>query len=692
LNDELAPLLSDLTLESTFDSDGANSKAIREFFEPCLTASLNYDRVAGYFSSTVLATAARGIQNFVKNSGKMRILTSRDLTKTDYENFENFFTPDAAKIVLAEFTSDYEEITEQKFRNHLNAVCWMLQRGLLEIRIVLSRREESSFEKFHSKFGVFSDAAGTRVAFSGSVNETTFAWTHNFENFDVFKSWEDSDEKFITPKVELFENLWAIGRHGQWETVELPTLIKEGLVSQFAPDDFPELSPPRFEHGPILAGLRSYQVDALTDWEDAGRMGILQMATGTGKTKTAVAAIKRTQALGSTLTVVVAPYQHICDQWVTELADSNVISTNAAWAQQIQRAQLDVELGHKKNLTIVAVQNTASSSKFTKLIDEARASFENFLFVGDEVHWLGATSFQSALRDSANYRLGLSATPARHFDEPGTDELLTYFGGIVHTLDLRKALTLRQPGGGRVLVDYKYKPVFVDLTDTEELLYDEFTLKINKLKRSLRKKDLTPTDRRELELRKEQFEIQRANVLKLASGKILELASYVDHNPDKLIDCLVYCADNNQLNEAAQVFLERNIEIQKITSETGAKPDKKFGGMSEREFLIDNFAKQNLRVLLAISCLDEGVDIPSARNGIILASSGNVKEFIQRRGRLMRPFGGKEFAEIADFCVKTKADSSASDAIMIREFNRIKIFAEDALNYSEINDMYGSWK
>ena len=682
--------LPDLRLESSFSSDGANSKPVREFFEPCLTASISYDRVAGYFSSTVLATAARGIQNFVKNGGKMRILTSRDLTKIDFENFENFFSADVAETVLSEFASDYREVTEKKFRQHLKAICWMLQEGVLEIRIVLSRRDESSFEKFHSKFGIFSDQDGNRVAFSGSVNETTYAWTHNFENFDVFKNWEDSDAKFINPKVDLFEELWAIGRHGQWETVELPTLIKEGLVDRFAPEDFPELSATQMDIDPAHSGLRPYQVDALTDWEESDRMGILQMATGTGKTKTAVAAIKRTQSLGTTLTVVVAPYQHICDQWTNELSDSNVISTNSAWAQEIQRAQLDVDLGHRKSLTIVAVQNTASGEKFIKLIEEARKSFENFLFVGDEVHWLGAASFQLALRDSANYRLGLSATPSRYFDEPGTDELLAYFGGIVHTLDLKKALTLRQPDGSRVLVDYSYEPIFVNLTDDEEDLYDEFTDKISNLKRRLRKKDLSSTERREIELRKEQLEIQRSNVLKLASGKISELAKYIDEHPEKLVDCLVYCADNSQLDQAAKVFLERSIEIQKITSATGAKPDRKFGGMSEREFIIDNFSKRNLRVLLAISCLDEGVDIPSARNGIILASSGNIKEFIQRRGRLMRPYLGKEIAEITDFCVKTKTETPAASAIKIREFNRIKIFAEDALNADEINEKYGS--
>jgi superfamily II DNA or RNA helicase len=677
--------LAQLELNGFFDAKGSGVHAVRDFLEPHLSHSSTYDRVAGYFSSSVIATAARGLSKFVARGGKMRLLTSKDLTEIDYSTLDAYLSGDVDSDLISEIGWAIDRGTPEAFRNHLAAMCWMLREGVLEIRIVVSVNQDTSFERFHSKFGLFQDEFGNTVAFSGSINETTSAWTRNYENFDVFQSWVPEREAYVTPKSELFESLWTLGNHGSWETIRLPQAVEQHLINEFAPPDFPDLESssnlPNSEKGK----LRQYQLDAIASWEAAGRVGILEMATGTGKTKTACACIERSSNLGSLLTVIIAPYQHICDQWAEELAASDPVQTSGKWKAGIQQRVTDVALGRAEHLTVIAVKNTASRRDFTELIDSIRGQFDNFLLIGDEVHWLGATSYRPAMRESANFRLGLSATPERYFDDVGTEEIMHYFQQTVYELSLGEALRLRQPNGDAVLTPYEYDPVFVSLDDDEQELYEEFSKKIRRLKNI--PKHATPAERADAQAKLENLYIQRASILKTAKSKIPALMDYLETAEENLSDCLIYCADNTQLEQVASLLLARDIHTQKITSEVGTIPEARFGGVSERQYIINNFEKGNLEVLLAISCLDEGVDIPSARLGFILASSGNSKEFIQRRGRLMRPFPGKTLAQIVDFCVIPDDSFEGGQAIVTRELRRVREFGADAENSQEIESL-----
>jgi superfamily II DNA or RNA helicase len=326
------------------------------------------------------------------------------------------------------------------------------------------------------------------------------------------------------------------------------------------------------------------------------------------------------------------------------------------------------------------VKNTASSDDFVSNLNALSEYFENFLFVGDEVHWLGATSFQRALNEKANLRLGLSATPQRYFDPEGTDVLKSYFGGEpIFEFSLRDALEWELPDGSHVLCPYSYTPVFVDLTAEESLKYGAYSRKIAAL---LAVKKKTQAIREEIEM----LRIQRAAIAKSAAEKVPKLSQLLDQIDEPLTQCIIYCSDTTQMNEVAGTLNSKGIFFQKITGAEGARSQTKYGNKSEREFYIENFARGELDVLLAIDCLDEGVDIPSARMGIILASSGNSKEFIQRRGRLMRNFPGKEFAQLFDFVVLPEDDSSEGPADALRdvEIRRILEFAEDAMNEEQI--------
>jgi superfamily II DNA or RNA helicase len=677
-----------LKLDLSYDSGSTNSNVVKNFYSPVLELSKRYDRVAGYFSSASLAVAGRGISGLVKNGGKMRLITSHALQKSDIGVLQNFYESEQwAREFIEEFEKSYAifgELNGTVAKNHVAAMCWLLKYNYLEIKLVVpssSFTKELSteeIEKFHPKFGIFEDIQGDKIAFVGSINETAMAWRQNIESFEVFQDWDsENDAKRTRRREEKFSQYWNNQLGSDWKTIDLSLAIKSQLILKFAPDDFPpdiDLDEQEvFEKRP----LRDYQRGALTNWIDSSRVGLFEMATGTGKTRTARACIESCLNLGRLLTLVIVPYNHIAEQWRNELKAHDPYLINSSWRRDIPQMALEVQQGFREHVTLIAVQNTASSKDFRLLIQGIRSHFVNFLIVGDEVHWLGASNYQSAMMSEANFRLGLSATPIRYFDEEGTMKVKSYFGyPPVFKLDLRDALKIRDESGNRILCDYKYHPVFVNLDEEELQEYREITRVISAIRNS------DDIDDREDKIRDKL--IERADILKLAKSKIPALREVLNKIDKPIRHLLVYCADNSQLELALPILNEFGLSVQKITGEEGTRTSSIYNDKNERQHLIDSFAEGKLDVLLAIRCLDEGVDIPAARTSIILASSGNVKEFIQRRGRVMRVFPDKDFANIFDMCVLPEDPAERIPAIVEREKARVLQYAEDALNVEEV--------
>lgn len=679
-----------LSIADSYNSGFGEYDVIAEFYTPILNESIKYDRVAGYFSSQVFASAARGIAGLVRNGGKMRLLTSHAFTPQDTVSIQEYYQSEGfAEGLVNEFVNSYKylgDLASTIAQRHVGAMCWMLREGYLEIKVVvpnsvnLTSYGVDDWEKFHPKFGVFYDNDGNQIAFSGSVNETAGAWKRNIENFDVYQSWIDNEgERRIAPKIFQFERMWNGNLGNNWRIIDLPAAVRDKIVQEFAPADFPQELESEFPTNKIT--LRNYQVEALTAWEMAGRVGILEMATGTGKTRTAKACISSTQEIGSLLTIVIAPYQHICDQWIRELSTYDPLPIGQNWRKKLAAAHAEFLLGRRQHLTLVVVKNTAGSRDFVKEIEEISNSFENTLLVGDEVHWLGASAFRASLIQNANYRLGLSATPSRYFDESGTNHLMDYFSGTVFKLSISDALNIVDEKGQSILCPYEYRPILVDLTEEELTRYRDLSKRIAQL-RNLE-------DSVENQKKLEDLYFLRSAISKSAASKIPAVRKLLIDLPKPIKQCLIYCADSAQLHEVAVILHELRIDSQQITGEESTISSAKWNGMNEREFIIHNFTQGKLGVLLAIRCLDEGVDIPSAKIGIFLASSGNVKEFIQRRGRLMRPSQGKDLAVIYDFCVlpKSSNDPLTDTGLVQVEMKRITEFAEDANNREEVYNL-----
>lgn len=684
-------MLRDLEISATYDSGESGVDPVAEFLEPCLAASVKYDRLSGYFSSKVIALAAQGLARFLASNGHFRLIMSSQLSPSDFELLSKAIDKGESYDHLFRDV-DWHSATAADLveRQHFEAMCWLLAQGRLEIKVIVHVDELEGrggrAPIFHQKVGIFTDAAGDRISFSGSVNETVAGWTGNIEEFKVFRSWSPGTSEYVMRDELMFERYWNLQHNGAFRSIELPYALREKMITQ-APEDMPNLPRglPLQKPAKPMIRFRDYQIRAIQSWVDAGMRGILEMATGTGKTKTARGCMEKVRSLGPSIALVTAPYEHIAKQWMQELNDWSPIIVSGAhkWHEELTSAVNRRRLVKIEHLVVIAVQHTASRPGFIKLFEEVANEFEQRLFVGDEVHGLGARAFQAAMVEVCTLRLGLSATPERYFDEDGTEKLTSYFGGTVFRFPTAEAMKWRDPETGQpALSPYRYFPIKVSLDDDEFEDYRQLSIRLRRLKGG----DENP----ETQQLREKLLFERAAVVKMARQKIPALLNELKNRREPLDHALIYCHEMKQLDEVAEGLMSLDIVYQKITGEESNAPEAKYNGLSERDWILKHFGLGVTKILLAIKCLDEGVDIPAARFGYILASSGNPREFIQRRGRLLRPSPDKEFAEIYDFIVVPPPGRLSGDdvsewrAIFAKETRRIEEIAADALNFDDV--------
>lgn len=680
--------LTDLELQDAYDTGNRAEKVISEFYVPVLQEAVLYRRLTGYFSSQVLALAARGIAGLIQNGGKMQLITSPVVSEQDFNALTSESTKDIQDFVDRQFEiamKDVNDLASTIAYDHIRALGWMLREGLLEIRVLVPSTINSGAGIFHSKVGVIDDKFGNQISFSGSVNETAMGWSQNIEEFKVFKSWDEGSKRFFAHDVQTFEKYWSHASETGFEAVPLPQHSVERLIS-IAPADVVELN---LTYSPKAESKkpRPYQIDAIKAWEDANYVGILEMATGTGKTFTARQCVNKwKESKQNSIILVTAPTQTVASQWQEVLADLDPITTfgSKPWRESLRDASSKTKLGLIDHVVIIAIQNTACSDEFIATFSSLMDFTENRLMIADEMHGLGATVFRKALNPGITARLGLTATPNRWFDDEGTALLTEYFGGVVYSFGLHEALTWKDPSTNLTpLCPYNYFPKFIDLDDIEMGEYLDLTRQI--IWQSNKSSDPESDDR----IRRLQDE--RAAVLKKAHGKFSSLEEILNEITDPS-GCLIYCSDREQINEAIEIVSRRKITYRTFTGEEGTSPKKEYGGKSERDWILESFENGDIQALIAMKCLDEGVDIPSARLGIIMASTTNPREFIQRRGRLLRRAPGKDIAQIYDMIVApifASGDNSeelkSARRIMEKELKRSDEFAQDAVNSTAIS-------
>lgn len=690
---------TELNIKGCYES--GIDRIIDDFYEPVLSASVSYDRIAGFFSSSSLALAARGMGEFIYNGGKMRLICCPILSRNDAAVINEVI---ANGVDLTnEISLDIDNITDNFESNHVKALGWLLSIGRLEIKLAVMTDENGEVlcdedilknGLFHQKVGLLEDAQGNKLSFSGSINESATAWDKNDEEFKVFKSWSGGDEYYARDR-QRFDEFWNNARKTV-RTFNLPSALREKIIvysSDFEPSSIlrkREIVEAKFE---TSIPLFHYQNNALLGWQGNKFSQLFEMATGTGKTRTAIAGLDYLLRMGKkNVTVIACPQSTLSLQWKTEIdklgvdvgesiiADGN----NPTWHTQLQTMLLRLKVGMTKKIIVFTTHDTASSERFTTLMKLHLKPDSTNLFIGDEAHWLGAPSLSKALLPEYNYRIGLSATPSRWFDDAGTARLVTYFGNKSFEFTIRQALTEFNPITHKhFLVNYYYLIRKVGLNDVEFKKYKNETKKLLGLASKLGKvADAEENYQRALE--------RRAKIVKNAESKYDELKSILEElKQDDLAENIIVFVSPEQIFRVGEILSELRIPYHKLTQEEGTKADARFGGVSEREYIIEHFKRCNYKALVAIKCLDEGIDIPSASIGILMASNTNPREYVQRIGRIIRQDEGKRCAYLYDLCVTTFPDSDDSvlgkleKKIREKEKVRMREIASNAINSAD---------
>lgn len=622
----------------------------------------------------------------------MRLIASPHLAEEDIEAIAKGYKA-RADVFRRSAELGLSEVADELSRDRLNALAWLITQGALEIRLAFRvNLETGRLERgiYHEKIGVFTDAAENAVAFSGSSNETVGGLIQNFESIDAYWSWDDPHERALA-KIRDFDQLWFQHQPTKGLTVEDFTAVSREILEKLKTAEPPEFDPEEIQWRPrggtksasrpklpAALSLREYQKEAIRAWLKANGQGVLEMATGTGKTITALAAASALSSeMGLQALILVCPYRHLVSQWRREAESFGMrpilaFETVRRWADELSDELSAASVDAKRFLCVITTNATFSSDVF-----QARLAYfpKRTLIVADEVHNLGAPKLASMLPASIALRLGLSATPERWFDPEGTEQILNYFGPVLEPrLTLRRALELK------VLVPYRYIPILVELTESEREEYLELSARIAKAAAISAKADSSEVLTSLL--------LRRARLVASASNKLAALRELGVQLKNET-HMLFYCGDGTVETESDLSVSRQVDEVTRILgSELGIRVARYTADedLEERERLREELDTAELQGLVAIRCLDEGVDIPSVRTAVILASSTNPRQFIQRRGRILRRNPGKEHAAIFDMIVvpPEEVGSSESERSLLRkELLRFVEFADLAMNSGE---------
>jgi superfamily II DNA or RNA helicase len=690
---------TNLHLKISYDSGEDN--ILRDFYIPVLSLATRYDRIAGFFSSSSLALCARGMSNFISNNGKMRLITCPELSTKDVEMLEKS-VKDLNSIITDNFIENYDQIENKFQKDHVKALGWMLANNKLEMKIAIVKRngrilnseEISKSGIMHQKVGVLYDSYGNIISFSGSNNESANGWRGNTEEFKVFSSWNHGLD-YIDSDINKFGSFWNNSRKDV-SMMGIPEALNGHLIDFGKDYDSSLLSANKYYPQSYLTqkqplNLFFFQRNAVDLWEQNDRKLLLQMATGTGKTRTAIGCMDKVLKDTKKLVIIIAcPQVTLASQWAKEIKGIDIdvkysMEINGGvchWKQTLKENLLKVSTGMFKHLIIFTTHSIIRSERFTDEIKSCNPKITKFL-IADEVHGLGATKNKLALLDLYKYRLGLSATPERWFDENGSKLLKNYFGNRSFEFSINDALTNYNPNTGKTfLVNYYYKPTFINLSEEELLNYKEITKKIVRMSPFAKKENLEEC----LQL----LRIQRANIEKNAEFKYQALEEILKKIKKKIDDTIIFVSPQ-QIDRVMEILADLDISASKFTEKQSAVPSSIYGGISEREHIIKLFKKQKFKVLVAIKCLDEGIDIPSARRAIIMASSTNPREYIQRIGRIIRQDKGKYKAELYDLIIKPKVDNFGDESmiklekqIFKKEMDRVLELSNNAINNSDV--------
>ena len=644
--------LSEVDVKDEYRSDSVDVE--RMLLEPLLRRCTRFDRAASGPFERVLPYLVSGLSGLADESGFLRMLVQVPVEPGDED------ASGRLKDCLDEALGEMETSPPPPSRG-FSALVHLIDANRVQLFVCGGEPGAVGVEPvaiFAAEDGESAVAVGWRDDADG------------FEVLDVFTSWGPSEDR-VFRKRGAFERALEGGERGltvvQFDADRIRRL--RGIASGSALQALSKTGSGTTSAEADLAlpaglTLRPYQQEAVRRWLEGGRRGVFAMATGSGKTVVAMAAaahLRQEDVTAPLVVVVLAPLIHLVDQWCAEVRRWGerpiaCYESSSSWMPHAQEALDLLRAGARRTVFLVSTHATAALEPFKQLL--AAAPVGSVMLIGDEVHHLGAAWARDALPNSTSPRMGLSATPERSDDEGGNAFLFGYFGDIVYRFGIADAIAVG------CLSPYAYHPVLVEL-ERDEL--DDYRRVAERLNRVMR----APSDRRDRSTLAQLLN-ERSRILNNARGKLAVLRGAVEaHRPDRAI---VYCAGRDQLSAVMDMMWERGITSRQFT---GEEPRR------EREELLAGLDRGEVPALVGIRCLDEGVDVPGAREAYLLASSGNPREFVQRRGRLLRTAPGKLRSDIHDLVTVPTDTDGSNDEQLVKELRRVLAFAADAENGAE---------
>ena len=699
-------MLRDLNFKGVYKSDQDN--ILDDFYLKALTTANSYDRAVGFFSASTISYAAQALSVFVRSGGNIRLILGAFSDKDDLAAVsEGYRQKEVSEKIGHELLTLIADVSDELFQNRFDTLSWLVAHGRLEVKIALRQRG-----MYHDKVGIIGDEAGDKIVFAGSANESTNALlpTHNYESINVFPTWRSELEDWYEPHIASFERLWK-NESEATAVIDIPTAVKEKLISvarslNYTPD--PEIEAaiaarvmaktdttsgkpkePATIHGEPFR-MKQHQLEALRAWKaDGDFQGTFHLATGAGKTITAIHAIvKMSEKIDGLACVIAVPYQNLADQWVDILATFNIHPVKCYvsrdnWDERLGNVAHELLMGSRKFAAVVVVNRTLKSSAFQSCLSKING--EKLLWIGDECHHHTSKAYEGFLPRHARYRIGLSATPEHYLDEERNERLAEFYGKIVSTYTLKQAI---EDG---VLTPYKYYPHLVDLTASEADEFVELSDQIGRIVARDRSANsiVMSSQLKALLMRRSRLIGSAAQKLP-ALKKVLSTEQPAQHT-------LFYCGDGTvETEESDELEIEsgnlgqRQVEaVSSLLHELGWDVSRFTSreSRSTRLDILDNFRLGIIDAMVAIRCLDEGIDVPACSTAYILASSRDPRQFVQRRGRILRRSPGKELATIHDFIVVLPDDfetvSEYAKRLIKSELTRVAEFSSLSQNRPE---------
>ena len=600
--------------------DTSEDNLIDELYTPCLKWAERFDRGVGYFTTGWLTYNVAGLSDFASRGGKMRLITSPILSTEDTDAIIGAENQDGSAFLRLEaaLLENVEILKQEMEADIINTFSWMLYDGIIDMRFAIpcEKLEEGDF---HDKFGIFCKG-NDALSFSGSINDSKHGF-QNYESIKVFKTWAGTQE-YVDADTARFEKIWN-RKDRNLKMFTIPQAVKNKIFELRSPD-----RPYSLPAGSSKWVHQDIAVKTFLEKEH----GILAMATGTGKTVTAMKIINKLFDSGEIRRVVITMYGNdLLDQWAIQIRE-NYKNKQINYHYASQKMMKDFVI-HPDDSILILSRDARNLSKLLDLFDRLPGDYRNdTLFVFDEVHGAGSNTFVENLSGRLSpyrYRLGLSATPEREYDEAGNDFLLNEIGEVIFEFTLQDAI---QKG---ILCEFNYIPLPYVLSDEEKLKKRKIIAAFN-----AKKESGEPVDE------KDMF-TQLALVNKTAVNKLEEFESLISQRPELLQKCIIFVQT-----------MEYGAKLQEILVRYSDKYHTYYA--DDEKINLENFAAGKIDCLLTCKKVSEGIDISSVTNIILFSSDRSKLVTTQRIGRALRldKNNPEKKATVVDFVIE---DSEEND-------------------------------